>query len=103
MDHVVRRADQQVFDADGVMPQVRHDGTDPQSIAAETRASLKKLDAVLANAESISANVNDASSDLGQLRNEVESNLRKIEDMLTDLQRKWPFAQGAKEAEVQLP
>ena len=64
---------------------------------------MKKLDAVLVNAESISANVNDASSDLGQLRNEVESNLRKIEDMLTDLQRKWPFAKGAKEAEVQLP
>lgn len=103
MDHVVRRADQQVFDADGVMPQVRQTVQTLNQLLQETRASLKKLDAVLVNAESISANVNDASSDLGQLRNEVESNLRKIEDMLTDLQRKWPFAKGAKEAEVQLP
>lgn len=103
MDHVVLRADQQVFDADGVMPQVRQTVQTLNQLLQETRASLKKLDAVLVNAESISANVNDASSDLGQLRNEVESNLRKIEDMLTDLQRKWPFAKGAKEAEVQLP
>ncbi len=103
MDHVVLRADQQVFDADGVMPQVRQTVQTLNQLLQETRVSLKKLDAVLVNAESISANVNDASSDLGQLRNEVESNLRKIEDMLTDLQRKWPFAKGAKEAEVQLP
>lgn len=103
MDKVVQRADQQVFDADGVMPQVRQTVQTLQQLLQDTRASLKKLDAVLVNAESISANVNDASSDMGQLRNEVESNLRKIEDMLTDLQRKWPFAKGAKDVEVQLP
>lgn len=103
MDKVVQRADQQVFDADGVMPQVRQTVQTLQQLLQDTRASLKKLDAVLVNAESISANVNDASSDMGQLRDEVESNLRKIEDMLTDLQRKWPFAKGAKDVEVQLP
>ncbi len=103
MDKVVQRADQQVFDADGVMPQVRQTVHTLQQLLQDTRASLKKLDAVLVNAESISANVNDASSDMGQLRDEVESNLRKIEDMLTDLQRKWPFAKDAKDVEVQLP
>lgn len=103
MDKVVQRADQQVFDADGVMPQVRQTVQTLQQLLQDTRASLKKLDAVLVNAESISANVNDASSDMGQLRDEVESNLRKIEDMLTDLQRKWPFAKDAKDVEVQLP
>lgn len=100
MDRVVQRADQQVFDADGVMPQVRATVASLHQLLEETRGSLKKLDAVLVNAESISANVNDASSDIGQLRHEVDSNLRKIEDMLTDLQRKWPFA---KNAEVKLP
>ena len=100
MDHVVQRADKQVFDANGVMPQVRATVASLHQLLEETRGSLKKLDAVLMNAESISANVNDASSDMGQLRNEVDSNLRKIEDMLTDLQRKWPFA---KNAEVKLP
>ncbi|MGE8398280.1 MAG: MlaD family protein, partial [Comamonas sp.] len=100
MDHVVQRADKQVFDANGVMPQVRTTVTTLNHLLEDTRTSLKKLDAVLVNAESISANVNEASSDIGQLRSEVESNLRKIEDMLTDFQRKWPFA---KDAEVKLP
>lgn len=100
MDHVVQRADKQMFDANGVMPQVRTTVTTLNHLLEDTRTSLKKLDAVLVNAESISANVNEASSDIGQLRSEVESNLRKIEDMLTDLQRKWPFA---KDAEVKLP
>ncbi len=100
MDQVVRRADQQVFDANGVMPQVRATVVSLQRLLEETRGSLRKLDAVLLNAESITANVNDASGDLGQLQDEVESNLRKIEDMLTDLQRKWPFA---KKTEIQLP
>lgn len=100
MDKVVQRADQQVFDANGVMPQVRATVQTLNQLLQETRGSLTKLDAVLVNAQAISSNVNDASSDIGQLRNEVESNLRKIEDMLTDLQRKWPFA---KEAEVKLP
>lgn len=100
MDHVVKRADQQVFDANGVMPQVRATVASLHQLLDETRSSLKKLDAVLVNAESISANVNEASSDIGQLRHEVDANLRKIEDMLTDLQRKWPFA---KNAEVRLP
>lgn len=100
MDRVVQRADQQVFDANGVMPQVRTTVTTLNHLLEDTRSSLKKLDAVLVNAESISTNVNEASSDIGQLRNEVDSNLRKIEDMLTDLQRKWPFA---KDAEVKLP
>jgi phospholipid/cholesterol/gamma-HCH transport system substrate-binding protein len=100
MDKVVLRADQQVFDTNGVMPQVRNTVITLNRLLEDTRGSLKKLDAVLVNAESISANVNAASSDIGQLRNEVDSNLRKIEDMLTDLQRKWPFH---KDAEVKLP
>lgn len=100
MDRVVQRADQQVFDANGVMPQVRTTVQTLNHLLQDTRSSLQKLDAVLVHATSISANVDEASSDIGQLRNEVESNLRKIEDMLTDLQRKWPFA---KDAEVQLP
>ncbi len=100
MDRVVQRADQQVFDANGVMPQVRATVQTLQQLLEATRGSLSKLDAVLVNAESITSNVNEASSDIGQLRNEVESNLRKIEDMLTDLQRKWPFAH---EPELKLP
>lgn len=100
LDTVVRRADQQVFDTQGLVPQLRTTVGTLNQLLLDTRGSLHKLDAVLLNAEGITRNVNDASDDIGTLRNEVESNLRKIEDMLTDLQRKWPFA---KDAEVKLP
>ena len=100
MDRVVQRADQQVFDANGVVPQVRTTVQSLNTLLQDTRSSLAHLDGVLRNAESITANVESASTDIGQLRDEVESNLRKIEDLLSDVQRKWPFA---KEAQVKLP
>jgi len=92
MDRMVQRADQQVFDADGVMPQVKSTVLELNGLLADTRQSLKKVDAVLVQAEGIGSNVQSATEDLGQLRTEVDANLRKIEAMVTDLQRKWPFA-----------
>ena len=100
MDRVVQRADKQVFDADGVMPQVKLTVLELNGLLADARQSLKKMDAVLVEAQGIGSNVNSATQDLGQLRTEVEANLRKIEAMMTDLQRKWPFA---RQPELQLP
>ena len=69
-------------------------------LLAETRASLKKVDAVLVEAQGIGANVRGATTDLGALRGDVEANLRKIEGMINELNRKWPFA---RDTEVKLP
>lgn len=100
MDRMVQRADRQVFDADGVMPQVKVTVLELNGLLADARQSLKKMDAVLVEAQGIGSNVNSATQDLGELRTEVEANLRKIETMMTDLQRKWPFA---RQPELQLP
>ncbi len=100
MDRVVQRADKQVFDADGVMPQVKLTVLELNGLLADARQSLKKMDAVLVEAQVIGSTVNSATQDLGQLRTEVEANLRKIEAMMTDLQRKWPFA---RQPELHLP
>src|SRR6185369_13437560 len=67
---------------------------------SETRSSLKKVDAVLLEAQGIVANVRGATSDLGSLRGEVEANLRKIEGMINELNRKWPLA---RDTEMNLP
>ncbi|HWI78289.1 MAG TPA: mammalian cell entry protein, partial [Ramlibacter sp.] len=64
------------------------------------RTSLKKVDALLVEAQGIGANVRGATNDLGGLRSEVEANLHKIEGMIDQLNRKWPFA---KDTEVKLP
>ena len=39
-------------------------------------------------------------TDLGALRSEVDANLRKVESLLNDINRKWPFG---KESELKLP
>ncbi|HEY0822293.1 MAG TPA: mammalian cell entry protein, partial [Ramlibacter sp.] len=62
--------------------------------------SLQRVDAVLKEAQGIAGNVNKATEDLGSLRGDVEANLRKIEDLINDLNRKWPFA---KDRKIELP
>ena len=71
------------------------------AVLGDVRGSLKKVDAVLVEAQAVGANAKDATHQLGDLRADVEANLRKVEGMLTELNRKWPFAK--KDAEVRLP
>lgn len=100
MEQLVVRADRQVFDADGVMPEVRSTVVQLNGLLADTRQSLRKVDAVLVEAQAVGANAREATGDLGALRAEVESNLRRLEDILSDLQRKWPLA---RKPELELP
>ncbi|MNT99208.1 hypothetical protein D3C72_2420030 [compost metagenome] len=69
-------------------------------LLVDTRRSLQKVDAVLVEAQAVGANAREATMDLGALRAEVESNLRRIEGVLSDIQRKWPFAH---QPELSLP
>jgi phospholipid/cholesterol/gamma-HCH transport system substrate-binding protein len=66
----------------------------------DTRQSLTRVDAVLAEAQAVGANAREASADLGALRAEVEANLRKLEGLINDINRKWPFA---RDQELRLP
>ena len=69
-------------------------------LLGDARGSLQRVDAVLQEAQGVAGNVNKATADLGSLRDDVEANLRKIEDLINDLNRKWPFA---RERKVELP
>ena len=55
------------------------------------RATASKVDAVLVEAQAIGANTREATTDLGALRADVESNLRKVESLVNEIQRKWPL------------
>jgi phospholipid/cholesterol/gamma-HCH transport system substrate-binding protein len=48
----------------------------------------------------VAANARVATTDLGTLRAEVEASLRKIQHLVDEINRKWPFARNA---EVNLP
>ena len=104
LDGMAARADRQVFGADGgkdaLVPEVRATVAQLNGLLADTRASLQKVDAVLVEAQAVGANAREATTDLGALRTEVESNLRKVETLVNEINRKWPFA---RDTEIKLP
>jgi phospholipid/cholesterol/gamma-HCH transport system substrate-binding protein len=51
----------------------------------------------------VTRNAKDATADLGALRADVEASLRKVEGLINEISRKWPFAKDASEAEMKLP
>jgi phospholipid/cholesterol/gamma-HCH transport system substrate-binding protein len=100
LDGMTAKADTQLFGERGVLPEVRETILQLRGLLNETGASLKKVDAILGDAQAIAGNAKVATDDLGALRTEVETNLRKIEGMVNELNRKWPFA---REVEIKLP
>lgn len=100
IDAMAGKADAQVFGPDGVMREARATVVQLNGLLADTRASLKKVDGVLAEAQAVGANVRGATQDLGSLRGEVEANLRKIDALVNEINRKWPFA---RDNEIRLP
>lgn len=100
LDGVTAKVDSQVFGAEGVMPQTRATVVQLNAMLAEARVSLKKVDAILVDAQAITTNAKDASTDLGALRAEVDASLRKVEGLVSEINRKWPFA---RDTELRLP
>ena len=97
---LARHADEQTFGEGGLMPETRAAVAQLNMALQEARTSLKKVDAVLNEAQGVGANLRAGTQDLGSLRIEVEANLRKIDGLVKDIQRRWPFAG---KTEIQLP
>ena len=62
------------------------------AMLGDARATLKGVDAVLAEAQAVAANTRVATTDLGALRAAVEATVRKVEQLVDEVNRKWPFA-----------
>jgi phospholipid/cholesterol/gamma-HCH transport system substrate-binding protein len=99
-DRLVNHADTRVFGPNGIANDAQASVRQLQGLLTDARGSLQRVDSVLKEAQGAVGNVNKATTDLGSLRGEVEDNLRKIEDLINDLNRKWPFA---KERKIELP
>jgi phospholipid/cholesterol/gamma-HCH transport system substrate-binding protein len=69
-------------------------------VLEDARGSLAKVDAVLVEAQAVGANARVATQDLGSLRGEVDASLRKVNRLVDELNRKWPFAT---KSEIKLP
>ena len=100
VDGLAAKADTQVFGDKGVMPETRATVVQLNGLLGDARVSLKKVDALLVDAQAIAANTREGTADLGALRAEVESSLRKVEHLVNEINRKWPFA---RDTEIKLP
>ncbi len=109
LDSLVANADRQVFGQGqgpggeaqgGLVNDARTTVQQLNGLLAEARTSLQKVDGVLVEAQGIASNTREATTDLGTLRGEVESSLRKVESLINDINRKWPFA---RDTEIHLP
>lgn len=111
---LLAKTDQRVFGANGLMDGAQATIGSAQAtitstqtaveqingLLSDARTSLKKVDAVLAEAQAVGANVRMASTDLGVLRAEVEISLHKVSQLMDEVNRKWPFA---RDTEIKLP
>ena len=95
LDGMTARADAQVLGADGVVPQARALIVQLNAVLTDARGTLKKVDAVLAEAQAVAGNAKAATADLGALRGEVDATVRKVERLVDEVNRKWPFARDA--------
>ena len=100
VDGLAGKADSQVFGQEGLMRDARNTMRQLDGLLGDTRDSLKKVDAVLVEVQGVGANVRGATADLGPLRADVEANLRKIESLINEINRKWPFA---RDTQIRLP
>lgn len=99
-DSMLGKVDQRVFGQDGVMDEAQKAVVQINGILGDVRESLKKADAILANGQAISANVKEATVDMAALRAEVDDSLIKVNGLINEINRKWPFA---RDVEVKLP
>ena len=106
-DGVLAKTDDRMFGQGGVMDEAKKSMAQLNAILTEARDSLKKADAVLATAQASTAeiksaatNVKDATTDLGVLRVEVDDSIRKVNGLIDEINRKWPFA---RKTEIKLP
>ncbi len=92
LDSMAAKADVQVLGPDGLVREGRTAVVQLGGLLADARASLKQVDAVLAEAQAVAGNVRVATQDLGALRSEVDATVRKVEQLVDEVNRKWPFA-----------
>lgn len=107
LDGMMGKADTQIFGKEGVMPEVQKAVVQVNARLEELRTSLQSIDKILketegtaANAKAISADVKNATTDLATLRTEVDDSLRKVNHLINEINRKWPFS---RDVEIKLP
>lgn len=99
-DGMLQRTDERILGPQGLADEVQAGVRQARELLIKLQATLQNVDAVLIQAHGIATDVKGATQDLDALRNEVEETLRRVDGMILDIQRRWPFA---RDPEVPLP
>lgn len=94
------KTDAWLYAKDGMAEQVQGSVAQVRTMLAEVQGTLKKVDALMANAVAISGDVKEGTQDLVKLRAEIDESVRRVNGLVNELNKKWPFA---RDAEVKLP
>ena len=97
---ILAKADQRVFGKQGLMDDTQAAVVQLHVVLKDASETLKKVDAVLVEAQAVGANARVATQDLNVLRSEVDASLRKVNRLVDEINRKWPFA---RDTEIKLP
>lgn len=100
VDAILAKTDKRVFGKNGVMDDTQAAVRELNAMLQDARATLQKVDAVLVEAQAVGANAKVATQDLGRLRGEVDASLRKVNRLVDEINRKWPFK---RDEEIKLP
>ena len=84
VESTVAQADRRLFSDQGLM-------IETQRLLQDIRGSLLHVDAILKDAKGIASNARVATEDLDVLRAQVETSLKTVDALVSDIQRKWPF------------
>ena len=101
LDVLLAKTDQRLYGKKGVVDDAHAAVVELQGVLQDARGTLKRVDAVLVEAQAVGANARVATEDLGALRGEVDASLRKVNRLVDQVNRKWPFA--GKNEEIKLP
>jgi phospholipid/cholesterol/gamma-HCH transport system substrate-binding protein len=100
VDTLLAKTDQRVFGKNGVMDDTQGAIRELNRLLSDARGTLQKADGVLAEAQAVARNAHTATDDLGRLRGEVDASLRKVNRLVDEINRKWPFKH---DTEIKLP
>jgi len=100
LDTLAAKADAQVFGSDGTMRDLRAAVARLDALLGDAQGTLRRVDGVLAQAQATADNLRTATDDPAALRAEVEASLHKLQHLIDEVNRKWPFA---RDTEIRLP
>jgi len=101
IDGLLAKTDQRLYGKKGMVDDAQAAVVELQGVLQDARSTLKRVDAVLVEAQAVGANARVATDDLGALRGEVDASLRKVNRLVDEVNRKWPFGQAKQE--IKLP